>query len=41
MRWVFAAEPELPLVAVTGGSSLFVILRLLIAVASLVTGPGL
>ena len=35
-RWVFAAEPKLSLVAVTGGSSLVVVLRLLIAVASLV-----
>ena len=41
LRWVFAAEPELSLVAVTGGSSLVVVLRLLIAVASLVVGPGL
>ena len=41
LRWVFAAEPELSLVAVTGGSSLVVVLRLLIAVASLVAGPGL
>ena len=39
--WVFAAEPELPLAALTGGSSLVVVLRLLIAVASLVAGPGL
>ena len=39
--WVFAAEPKLSLVAVTGGSSLVVVLRLLIAVASLVAGPGL
>ena len=41
LRWVLAAEPELSLVAVTGGSSLVVVLRLLIAVASLVAGPGL
>ena len=41
LHWVFAAEPELSLVAVTGGSSLVVVLRLLIAVASLVAGPGL
>ena len=41
MCWVFAAEPKLSLVAVTGGSSLVVVLRLLIAVASLVAGPGL
>ena len=39
--WVFAAEPELSLAAVTGGSSLVVVLRLLIAVASPVAGPGL
>ena len=39
--WVFAAEPKLSLVAVTGGSSLVVVLRLLIAVASLVADPGL
>ena len=39
--WVFAAEPELSLAAVTGGSSLVVLLRLLIAVASPVAGPGL
>ena len=38
---IFAAEPELSVVAVTGGSSLVVVLRLLIAVASLVAGPGL
>ena len=41
LRWVFAAEPKLSLVAVTGGSSLVVFLRLLIVVASLVAGPGL
>ena len=41
LRWVFAAEPELSLVAVTGGSSLVVVLRLLIVVTSLVAGPGL
>ena len=41
LHWVFAAEPELSLVAVTGGSSLVVVLRLLIAVASPVAGPGL
>ena len=41
LRWVFAAEPELSLVAVTGGSSLVVVFRLLIVVASLVVGPGL
>ena len=35
---VFAPEPELSLLAVTGGSSLVVVLRLLIAVASLVAG---
>ena len=40
MRWVFAAEPELSLVVVTGGSSLLVALRLLIVVASLVAGSG-
>ena len=39
--WAFAAEPGLSLVAVTGGASLVVVLRLLIAVASLVAGPGL
>ena len=39
--WVFAAEPKLSLVVVTGGSSLVVVLRLLIAVASLVADPGL
>ena len=36
MRWVFAAETQLSLVVVTGGSSLLVALRLLIVVASLV-----
>ena len=41
LRWVFTAEPELSVVAVTGGSSLVVLLRLLIAVASPVAGPGL
>ena len=41
LRWVFAAEPELSLVAVPGGSSLVVVLRLLIVVTSLVAGPGL
>ena len=41
LHWIFAPEPELSLVAVTGGSSLLVVLRLLIAVASLVAGPGL
>ena len=41
LRWVSAAEPELSLDAVTGGSSLVLVLRLLIAVASLVAGPGL
>ena len=41
LHWVFAPEPKLSLVAVTGGSSLLVVLRLLIAVASLVAGPGL
>ena len=41
LRWVFAAEPKLSLVAVTGGSSLVVVLRLLIVVTSLVAGPGL
>ena len=41
LHWVFAAEPKLSLVAVTGGSFLVVFLRLLIVVASLVAGPGL
>ena len=41
LRWVFAAEPKLSLVAVTGDSSLVVVLRLLIVVTSLVAGPGL
>ena len=41
LHCVFAPEPELSLVAVTGGSSLVVLLRLLIAVASPVAGPGL
>ena len=41
LHWVIAPEPELSLVAVTGVSSLLVVLRLLIAVASLVAGPGL
>ena len=41
LRWVFAAEPKLSLVVVTGGSSLVVVLRLLIAMASLVADPGL
>ena len=40
MRWVFAAETQLSLVVVTGGSSLLVALRLLIVVASLVAGSG-
>ena len=41
LHWVFAPEPELSLLAVTGGSSLVVVLRLLIAMASLVASPGL
>ena len=41
LHWVFAPEPKLSLVAVTGGSSLLVVLRLLIAMASLVAGLGL
>ena len=41
LHLVFAPEPELSLVAVTGGSSLLVVLRLLIAMASLVASPGL
>ena len=40
LHCVFAPEPELSLVAVTGGSSLVVVLRLLIVVAFLVVGPG-
>lgn len=35
LHCVFAPEPELSLVAVTGGSSLVVVLRLLIVVVSL------
>ena len=41
LRWVFTAEPELSVVAVTGGSSLVVVFKLLIVVTSLVAGPGL
>ena len=41
LRWVSASEPELSLDAVTGGSSLVLVLRHLIVVASLVAGPGL
>ena len=40
LRWVSASEPELSLDAVTGGSSLVLVIRHLIVVASLVAGSG-
>ena len=41
LHWVFVAVQGLSLVAVTGVSSLLVVLRLLIVVASVVVGPRL
>jgi hypothetical protein len=41
LQWVFFAVDKLSLVAESGGSSLVVVLRLLMAVASLVVGRGL